>query len=170
MLPGKMSKVVVMAMAIFLFGFSGTPKAEAGMMHHCHGHMHMIMHGAPIPFYLMNQDKLGLSKDQVRKLIHLRMGFRKVAIMEKARIKVIHEDVKSEMMKKNIDTSDVKKDINRIVDHKKKVMDSYVEMVANAHKVLTPEQFEKVRKLWREMMMMHHGMMMHHEMMDHHKM
>jgi len=165
-----MSKVVIMAMTVFLLGFYGTPKAEAGMMHHCHGHMRMIMHGAPIPFYLMNQDRLGLTKDQVHKLVHLRMAFRKTAIMEKARIKVIKEDVKADMMKKSIDTADVKKDINRIVDHKKKIMDSYVEMVSNAHKVLTEEQFQKVRTLWREMMMMHHGMMMHHDMMDHHKM
>ncbi len=159
-----MSKFVVMAMAIFLLGFSGVSKAEAGMMHHCHGHMHMIMHGAPIPFYLMNQDRLGLTQDQVHKLIHLKMVFRKTAIMEKARIKVIHEDVRVEMMKKDIDASDVKKDINRIVEHKKKIMDSYVEMVSSAHKVLTPEQFDKVKKLWREMMMMHHGMMEHHKM------
>lgn len=163
MLSNRMSKMLLMAAAIVLLGVSGVPNAQANMMHHCHKAMmkHMMMHGGPIPFYLMNQDRLGLSRDQVQKLIHLKMEFRKTAIMEKAHIKVLHEDVMADMMHRTIDTSDVKKDMDSILAHKKTIMHRYVDMVSQAHKVLTPKQFEKVRKLWREMIMMHHGMMGH---------
>jgi len=163
MLSNRVFKMLLMAVAIVLLGFSGIPNAQANMMHHCHKAMmkHMMMHGGPIPFYLMNQDRLGLSRDQVQKLIHLKMAFRKTAIMEKAHIKVLHEDVMADMMRRNIDASDVKKDMDSILDHKKIIMYSYLDMLSKAHKVLTPKQFEKVRKLWREMIMSHHGMMEH---------
>ena len=132
--------------------------ARAHMMHH--GHM------GPIGFYLMNQDRLGLSSDQTKKLMALKMAFMKTKIMEKARIHVLHMETMSLMMRHNIDVNQVQKNMDSVLSHKKKIMRAFVTMVAGAHKVLTDEQFAKAKKLWREMMMMHHGMM--GGMMAHH--
>ncbi|MEC4683742.1 MAG: hypothetical protein VST70_08735 [Nitrospirota bacterium] len=160
MKAGTMSKGLLMAAAIFLIGFSAVPKAEANMMHGCHHNMmkHMMMHGGPIPFYLMNQDRLGLSANQVKTLIRLKMSFRKTAIMEKAHIRILHEEIMAEMMHRKIDTADVQKDMDAILSHKKTIMHSYLDMLSKAHRTLTPDQFTKVKGLWREMMLMHHGM------------
>ncbi|AFS52345.1 hypothetical protein BOX30_06520 [Leptospirillum ferriphilum] len=156
------SKVVavlaVLVMAVGMIGFSGVTRAEAHMDHH-RMMMRMMMHGGPIPFYLMNQDRLGLSRDQVSRLMKLKESFRKTVIMEKADIKVLHLDIMNDMMHRKIETSEVKKDMDKILEHKKVIMHSYADMVSKAHLILSPKQYEEVKKLWREMMMMHHGMM-----------
>ncbi len=164
MIYRKTVLILLLSATIILSGLTGIPEAGANMGHH--GMMkRMMMEGGPVAFYLMNQDHLGLTRDQVRKLSDLKATFQETAIMEKAHIKVLHLDVMRDMMHRKIDTSEVRKDMNKILAHKKKIMDSYLDMVSRAHMILTPEQFEKVKKLWREMMMMHHGMMeAHHRM------
>ena len=163
-------KKILMATAwllsVCLLSFTGTSRASAHMEHHGM----MMMHGGPIPFYLMNQDRLGLTKEQVTKLVKLKENFMKTTIMEHARIRVLHMDIMEDMMHRKIDTGDVKKDMDKILAHKKMIMHGYLDMISRAHLVLTARQYEKVKSLWREMMMMHHGMMMghHHDMMEHH--
>ncbi len=122
------------------------------------------MHGGPVGFYLMNQDRLGLSADQVAKLQAINMKFQKVRIMERARIHVIRMEGMQLLMQKDVNTSALKKDLDRVLKHKRALMMARIEMVAKAHQVLTAAQFEKVKKLWRQMMMMHHEM---HPMMGH---
>ncbi len=138
--------------------------AQAHSFHHCHHGKammkKMMMHGAPIPFYLLNQDRLGLSKNQVKQLVALKIEFRKKAIAEKAQIKILHLDIKEHMMQRNVDTGTVEKDLDKILAHKKVIAGSYIHMVAGAHKVLTSDQFEQSKKLMRAMFR-HHMMMMH---------
>jgi hypothetical protein len=151
-----------------LVGFVEVSPASA----HMHPHGGMMMQGGPIPFYLMNQDRIGLSKEQVSTLLKLKEHFLKTAIMEKARIRVLHLDIMEHMMHHRIDTATVRKDMDQILSHKKTLMHGYLDMVSRAHAVLTTQQFDKVKRLWREMMMMHHEMMMGppHGPMDHHHM
>lgn len=158
MLNVRIARALVFVLAIGLIGFAGIPRAEAHMDHH-RMMMRMMMHGGPIPFYLMNQDRLGLSRDQVNHLMKLKATFMKSVIMEKADIKVLHMDIMTDMMHRKIDTEEVKKDMDKILAHKKIIMHDYVDMVSRAHMVLSAKQYMEVKKLWREMMMMHHGMM-----------
>ncbi len=160
----KAVKMFVLLAGIVLVGLTGMPEAKADMEHHAMM-MRMMMHGGPVTFYLMNQDRIGLSKDQVKKLSDLKSTFRKTAILEKAQIKVLHLDVMKDMMHRKINTKEVREDMDKILAHKKKIMDAYLDMIAKAHLTLSPEQFSKVKKLWRETMMMHHGMLeQHHHM------
>lgn len=126
------------------------------------------MHGGPIEFYLMHQDQIGLTADQVTKLRKINLTFQKVRVMEKARIHVIHMEGMQLLMQKDVNTNALKKDINRVLQHKKAIMVARVEMLSDAHKILTDEQFSKVKMLWRQMMM-HHGMppMMAHPPVGH---
>ena len=121
------------------------------------------MHGGPIEFYLMHQNQIGLTADQVAKLQKINLTFQKVRVMEKARIHVIHMEGMQLLMQKDVNTSALEKDIERVLRHKKAIMVARVEMLADAHKILTNEQFSKVKTLWRQMMM-HDGM---HPMMAH---
>jgi hypothetical protein len=145
--------VAFLAIILFVAAQVTLPRTASAGMHH-HGHM------GPIGFYLMNQDRLGLSSDQTKKLMALKMEFMKTRVMEKARMHVLHMETMALMMRHNIDVGQVQKNMDKVLVHKKKIMRAFVTMVAGAHKVLTKEQFSQVKKLWREMMMMHHGMMM----------
>ncbi len=164
MRKGFASSLLVLALVLFV-GLLAPGTARANMGHH--GMMH---HGGPVAFYLMNQDRLGLTSDQVKKLSTLKMTFLKTAIMEKARIRVLHIQTMALMMHHHIDVEKAGSNMDAILAHKKKIMHAYLTMMAGAHKVLTAEQFTKAKKLWREMMMMHHGMMTHHPMPMHHGM
>lgn len=159
----KRNVVLTMLMAVMLLlpALATPPSARAHMSHG------MMMHGGPVAFYLMNRDGLGLKSDQVQKLQSIRMGFMKMAIMEKARIKVLHFETMALMMKHHIDTDAVKANMDKILAHKKVMMRAYVMMVAKAHDVLTGDQFLKAKTLWRQHIAMMHHMMMaspHHDM------
>lgn len=119
------------------------------------------MQGGPIGFYLMNQEQIGLSPSQVSKLQEISMKFQKLKETETARIKMIQMEGMQLLMQKDININALKKDIDRVLQHKKNIMTARVEMLEEAHKVLTDEQFSKVKKIWRQMMM-HNGL--HHAM------
>jgi len=150
-----LASLLVVALAIFS-GLATPGNARAGMHHHG-----MMMHGGPIGFYLMNQDRLGLTQDQVQKLSKLKMDFMKTMILEKAQIKVLHMETMALMMKHHVDTEKVLGNMDKAMKHKRTIMHACVTMIAKAHAVLTADQFNSAKKLWREMMMMHHGMKMH---------
>lgn len=159
MKKGIASSFLAFALALTL-GLSQPGTASANMGHH--GMMH---HGGPIAFYLMNQDRLGLSQDQVNKLSALKMAFMKTMVMEKAHIRVLHMETMGLMMQHHIDTNKVKANMDAVLKHKRTIMRAYLTMIDGAHRTLTADQFAKAKKLWREMIMMHHGMM--HPPMDH---
>lgn len=156
MKQGIVASVMLMALVLFS-GLVFPENARADMSHHG-----MMMHGGPVDFYLMNQDKLSLTPSQVEKLTHLKMDFMKAMIMEKAQIRVLHMETMMLMMKHHVDTGKAEANMDAIMKHKRTIMRSFVSMVAKAHSVLTDDQFMTARKLWRQMMMMHHEMMMHH--------
>ena len=96
---------------------SPTPALAHGMHHRMM--KRMIMHGGPIPFYLMNQDRLGLSPDQVKSLLDLKTSFEKKAIMERASIHVLKIDIMSLMRERKIDTAKADRDLDRIAEKKR---------------------------------------------------
>jgi hypothetical protein len=110
------------------------------------------MQGGTIGFYLMNQKQLGLSPDQISRLQAINRKFQKLKEMENVRIKVIHLEGMKLLMQKDVNTGVLKKDIDRVLQHKKNIMTARVDMLADAHKVLTNEQFSRIQNLWRQMM------------------
>ncbi|MDA8111985.1 MAG: periplasmic heavy metal sensor [Nitrospiraceae bacterium] len=157
MKKGFLKGVVLGSLVILGLGVATLSPASAHGMHHrmmkC-----MIMHGGPIPFYLLNQDRLKLSREQVRTLLDLKQSFRKNAVMEKAKIHVLRIDIMALMHHRTIDTARVDSDLDKIFAHKRILMKDFVDTVARAKGVLTPAQYEKAGKLWRAMILAHHGM------------
>ena len=111
------------------------------------------MQDGPIGFYLMNQENLGLTADQVSKLQAISMKLQKLKEVEKNRIHLIHMEGMQLLMQKDVNVSVLKKDIDRVLQHKKNIMTARIEMLSDAHKVLTDQQFAKVKKLLQQMMM-----------------
>lgn len=111
------------------------------------------MQGGPIEFYLTNQKQLGLSPDQVSKLQAISTKFQKLRVIENGRIKVIQKEGMQLLIQKDINTVALEKDIDRVLKHKKILMTARVEMLVDAHKVLTDEQFSRLKKLLEQMMM-----------------
>ena len=156
-----MGKLIAIAAGLVLLTAS---PAWAHGHHGCMGHHE---HGGPIGFYLMNQDQLGLSKKQVDRLVALKMDFMKTKIMERAPIRVLHVEAMALMMHHNVNVKAVQDKVSKILAHKRKIMDAKVQTIAEAHRVLTAQQYQMVKEMWREMMRMHHGLMPHHPMMGH---
>jgi Spy/CpxP family protein refolding chaperone len=111
------------------------------------------MQDGPIGFYLMNQEKLGLTADQISKLQAISMKFQKLKEVEKKRIHLIHMEGMQLLMQKDVNVTALKKDIDRVLQHKKNIMTARIEMLSDAHKILTDQQFAKVKKLLQQMMM-----------------
>lgn len=142
--------------------FASAPAASANEFHHGHCAMkHFQHHGGPIGFLLIHQDALGLSKGQVEKLSDLRLAFMKTRIREKAEIRILHMETMKLMMQQRIDTAQVDRNITQILAHKKKIKLAFVDMMASANRVLTPEQYAKAKKLFRKTILrMHEGFAM----------
>ncbi len=161
MKKGFVRGLILGALVVLGLGTASLSSASAHGLHH-RMMKHMIMHGGPIPFYLLNQDRLKLSRDQVRSLLDLKESFRKKAVMEKAEIHVLRIDIMARMHHRKIDTAKIDTDLDKIFDHKRALMKDFVETVARARAVLTPVQYERAGKLWRAMILAHHGMDHHH--------
>ena len=151
-----------MAAALLVAGllFSTTQVASANEFKHghaCERFHHMMLHGGPVGFYLLNQDALGLTKSQVGKLSDLKLSFAKTFIREKSEIRILHLENMKLLMHRRVDTAQVHKNVNAILGHKKKIKLAFVDMISNANRVLTPEQFQKSKKLFRAMILRMHA-------------
>ena len=80
------------------------------------------------------------------------MKFQKLKEVEKNRIHLIHEEGMNLLMQKNVDVNALKKDIDKVLQHKKNIMTARIEMLSDAHKILTDQQFSKVKILVQQMM------------------
>lgn len=99
---------------------------------------------------LSNQEELGLSDEQVDNIKELKMKAKKDLIRKDAEIEVAALDIKSEMYKKTIDTSAIGKLIDKKYDLKKEKAKSLVESYAALKGILTEEQKEKMKDMWKK--------------------
>lgn len=157
MKKGFLKGLFMSSLVILGLGVATLSSASAHGMHH-RMMKHMIMHGGPIPFYLLNQDSLKLSREQVGRLLDLKQSFRKSAVMEKARIHVLRIDIMARMHHRTIDTARIDSDLDKIMSLKRSLMKDFVATVARANGVLTPAQEEEAGKFWRGMVQTHHKM------------
>ncbi len=146
MKKGFLKGLFLGSLVILGLGVATLSPASAHGLHH-RMMKHMIMHGGPIPFYLLNQDRLKLSREQVRTLLGLKQSFRMSAVMEKARIHVLRIDIMARIHHRTIDTARIDSDLDKITTHKRSLMKAFVATVARANDVLTPAQYEEAGKL-----------------------
>lgn len=112
-------------------------------------------------FILMNKEELGLSEEQVDKVVALKTKAKKDNIMKEAEIEALAIDVKAELWKDEIDLNAVNKLIDTKYDLKKQNAKNLVASYAELKKILSESQMDKLKELWKKCEAgEQHGMMM----------
>lgn len=102
-------------------------------------------------FIMGNEEELSLSEDQVDKIKNLGIATKKGMIRAKAEIDVLGLDIKSELWKATIDTAAIDKLIEKKYDLKKAKAKASVKAYAALKGMLTAEQKEKMKDLFKEL-------------------
>jgi len=99
---------------------------------------------------LSNQDELGLSDEQVKKVKELKLETKKGLLKANAEIDIIALDIKAKMWTDSIDTNSVNKLIDKKYDLKKEKTKSLVAAYVALKDILTKEQKEKMGELYKK--------------------
>jgi hypothetical protein len=100
-----------------------------------------------IGYYLTHREELGLSPDQIEKLKTIRENYRKAASPEKADLKVAYDGLADLLHEDRVNLDKADQRIDEIGKGAAEVGRKYVRAVAEAKKVLKPEQLNKARLL-----------------------
>ena len=114
------------------------------------GHDEMFFHKAHLA--LAHATELGLSDDQVSKIKALEYTFKKSLIKEDADIKSLGLDIREAIQKDTVDTNAVNSLIDQKYVLKATKAKEAVQAYANLQKILTKDQYNKLKE------MRHHGM------------
>ncbi len=99
-------------------------------------------------FILKNGKDLGLTEEQVKTIISLKMDTKKDLIKKKADIEVISVDILSELFEDKVDVKNVNKLIDQKYEAKKELAKSLVASYAKLKETLTEEQLKKLKDIW----------------------
>ncbi len=99
---------------------------------------------------LKNKEELGLSDKQVKEIKDLKIKTKKDLIRKKAEIDIVALDIKAAMWGKKIDTGAINSLIDKKYDLKKEKAKSLVGACAAIKGILTEEQKDKLKDLWKK--------------------
>lgn len=99
---------------------------------------------------LANKAELGLSTDQIKNIKDLKNKTQKNLIKQDAEINIIALDVKAEMHKDPMDVNAINKLIDKKYDLKKEKAKSLVSSCAELKSILTKEQNEKMKEIYKK--------------------
>ncbi len=100
-------------------------------------------------FLLTNEDELELSAQQVEKIKNLKHETKKELILLDAKIDVLAVDIKALLWADAIDVNAINKLIDQKYDLKKQKAKLLVSSYASLKGVLTSEQMDKAKELWK---------------------
>lgn len=101
-------------------------------------------------FILKNKDVLDLTDEQIKQIKELTLKAKKESIRKKAEIDIAALDMKSMMCGETIDTAEIGKLIDKKYDLKKEKAKSSLEAYAALKGILTKEQTEKLKGLYKK--------------------
>ena len=99
---------------------------------------------------LMNEDELGLTDEQVTKIKNLKMGTKKSLIKQEAEIALLGVDIKSKLWEDTIDVAAITPLVNKKYELKKQKTLSIITAYAQLKNILTAEQKEKMKGLYKK--------------------
>ncbi len=99
---------------------------------------------------LKNKEELGLSDKQVKEIKDLKIETKKDLIRKKPEIDIVALDIKAAMWGKKIDTGAINSLIDKKYDLKKEKAKSLVRARAAVNGILTDEQNDKLKGLWKK--------------------
>ena len=101
-------------------------------------------------FLMKNQDELGLSDDQITKIKDLKMKTKKDLIMRNAEIDVLALEIKSALYAEKVDINAVNSLVDKKYDLKKKTTKDLISACVAVKDILTKEQKDKLKALWKK--------------------
>lgn len=101
-------------------------------------------------FFLKNQEKLELSDEQIEKIKDLKIKAQKDIIRKDAELKILALDLQNGLRKDAINTDAVNDLIDKEYDLRKEKTKSLVDAYAALKDILTAEQKEKIKGLWKK--------------------
>ncbi len=98
---------------------------------------------------LSNQDELGLTAEQLQKVKDLKINLKKELIQTNADIEIISLDINSEMMNDTINLETVNSLVDKKYDLKKSKTKSIIAACADLKNILTSQQKDKLKEIWK---------------------
>ncbi|MDD4202323.1 MAG: hypothetical protein PHQ52_02540 [Candidatus Omnitrophica bacterium] len=102
---------------------------------------------------LMNEEELGLTKEQSDKIKDIKLATQKKLIMDDARIDVIAIDIEDNLWKKEIDLANIQKLVDEKYDIKKDKTMTTITAYSEFKEVFSDEQYEQLKEKCKEMKM-----------------
>ncbi|MFC1658669.1 Spy/CpxP family protein refolding chaperone [Candidatus Omnitrophota bacterium] len=99
---------------------------------------------------LKNQDKLGLSDEQIAKVKDLKLQSKKDTIKQDGEIETIALDIKSKMYEDSVDAEAINALIDKKYELKKEKAKSSVAAYIQLKSILTEEQLGQLKELYKE--------------------
>jgi Spy/CpxP family protein refolding chaperone len=100
-----------------------------------------------IGYYIGHREELGLSPEQVEKIKSIRENYRKAVATEEVDLKTAYENLADLLRENRVDLPKADETLREIGERATAVGMKYVRAVADAKKVLNPEQLTKARAL-----------------------
>ena len=98
---------------------------------------------------LKNQEELGLSAAQIKKIKKIKIDIKKDLIQRKAKIDLIVVDIKAQMWEDKINTKAINKLIDQKYELKKAKAKSLLQAYVSLKKILTDEQKERLKEFFK---------------------
>jgi len=137
--------VIFAAFSTASFAYQGSDKKSSG---HCGKLEDKVEKKAQM--ILKNKDELGLSDEQVKKVKDLMLESQKETIKQNAAIETIALDIKSKMWGETVDAEAVNALIDKKYDLKKAKAKFSVTAYAQLKNILTEEQRDKLKELYKK--------------------
>lgn len=99
---------------------------------------------------LENHDALGISKEDKKKFVDLKMSTKKAMIRSMCEVELIMVDMMGALWQHPMDTGSINKMIDKKYDLKKEDMKQLVQAFASFRKMLTDDQMRKLMQLCKE--------------------
>jgi len=99
--------------------------------------------------YLMNAEKLGLTKDQIKQLREIKGDCDKFCVVEKARLRIAKKELNELLSREDIDMKEAEEKIREISELQNKLSIRHVKTKVESMMILNNAQKEKAKKLAR---------------------
>ncbi|MDP8299305.1 MAG: hypothetical protein P9L88_05335 [Candidatus Tantalella remota] len=101
-------------------------------------------------FMLKNQDELGLSAEQVKKIKEVKIAVKKDTVKRNAEIELIKIDIKAKMYDDKLDVAGIDKLIDKKYDLKKAKAKALVQTCSDMRDILTEDQMKEFKAMCRK--------------------
>ena len=101
-------------------------------------------------FMLKNEEELGLSADQVKKIKDIKMSVKRGLIQKNAEIDLVALEIKGLLYEEKVDVKAVNALVDKKYDLKKAKAKDLVQAYANLKAVLSADQMKEMKSLWKK--------------------